>query len=249
MMLAGAVPEARQLSLCSRVVFVDWHGVLSLDPFWTSIRRNPRHPLMPVLESRVAEVLAGESSFRWMRGGLSSDDVVAGMGLCLDRRFGRDFLRRRLADDCAGMSVNLDLLKRLSAVRTDAALVLATDNMDCFADAFARARASRRRPAPDRPPTLHRWAAVFDDLLCSSDLGRLKAEDPVGFFGPWLAGRGLRFGDAILVDDRADNCAAFERAGGRALRWAIGDNADAVQSSLALWLAGPPAQATRPDAA
>ena len=28
----------QQLALWRRVVFVDWHGVLSRDPFWISIR-------------------------------------------------------------------------------------------------------------------------------------------------------------------------------------------------------------------
>jgi len=28
-----------------KVIFVDWHGVLSRDPFWISILRNAWHPL------------------------------------------------------------------------------------------------------------------------------------------------------------------------------------------------------------
>ena len=72
--------------------------------------------------------------------------------------------------------------------------------MDCFV-AAARAR---------------RDIGFCDELLASSDLGVLKAEDPARFFGPWLDRHGLSFADAILVDDSPRNCVAFELYGGRA---------------------------------
>ena len=31
----------KQVPLSGRVIFSDWHGALSRDPFWTSIRRSP----------------------------------------------------------------------------------------------------------------------------------------------------------------------------------------------------------------
>jgi hypothetical protein len=65
--------------------------------------------------------------------------------------------------------------------------------------------------------TLADWAAICDDIICSSDVAALKADDPRAFSGPWLERHGLGFPDAMLIDDRADNCAAFTgRPGGPA---------------------------------
>jgi hypothetical protein len=70
--------------------------------------------------------------------------------------------------------------------------------------------------------TLADWAVICDDIICSSDVAALKADDPQAFFGPWLGRHGLRFPDAVLIDDRADNCAAFTTCGGAAIQWNIG---------------------------
>ncbi len=43
-------------------MFVDWHGVLSRDPFWTSIRQSTTHPLRGQLEAGLAGVFAKESA-------------------------------------------------------------------------------------------------------------------------------------------------------------------------------------------
>jgi hypothetical protein len=58
----------------------------------------------------------------------------------------------------------------------------------------------------------------------------LKSEDPRAFFGPWPTTYGLSFADAVLIDERADNCAAFTGQGGAAIQWKMGtdDVSDAV---------------------
>jgi FMN phosphatase YigB (HAD superfamily) len=66
--------------------------------------------------------------------------------------------------------------------------------------------------------------ARCDDIVCSSDVGTLKSENPHAFFGPWLARSGLTFADAVLIDDRTDNCEAFAAQGGQALQWKLGTN-------------------------
>ncbi len=66
-------------------------------------------------------------------------------------------------------------------------MVIATDNMDCFARAFEQAQRRRRSPASERE-TLADWAVICDDLICSSHVAALKGEDPQAFFGP-MAGR------------------------------------------------------------
>jgi FMN phosphatase YigB (HAD superfamily) len=232
-----------QVPLSGRVIFSDWHGVLSRDPFWVSIRGSATHPLHAQLEAGMAGVFASpDTANEWMKGLLSSDQVIADMGIQLDRRFRDDFLGRRLDIDCARMTVNAELFEVLRAIRADAMVVIATDNMDCFARAFENARHHSRRRPRERE-TLADWAVICDDIICSSQAGTLKNEDPRAFFGPWLAEHGLSFADAVLVDDRADNCQAFTSQGGAAIQWKMGTQpvSDAV-ASLQKWLdtcAGP----------
>lgn len=220
-----------------RVVFVDWHGVLSCDPFWASIRDEARHPLHPQLVESLESIFAGEKAHAWMKGRLSSAQIIEDMGIKLDRRFRDDFLQRRLLTDCARMRVDVALSELLREVRTIASIVVATDNMDCFADTFRRVR-STRRPAVHRPAaTLAQWASSCDDMICSSDIAALKSEGSAGFFGPWLTRHGITFHDALLIDDSATNCADFRQQGGTALCWRSGVN-DITEAATALsrWL-------------
>ncbi|MDG4790173.1 hypothetical protein O7626_30350 [Micromonospora sp. WMMD1102] len=214
----------RQVPLGGRVIFVDWHGVLSRDPFWMSIRDSAAHPLRAQLEANLANVFSreGGTANEWMKGLLSSEQIIEAMDIRLDRRFRDDFLSRRLYVDCARMRVNVELFDVLRTMKAMALVVIATDNMDCFVDTFDKARNRRTRPPSPQSETLAEWAFTCDDIICSSNVAALKSEDPVGFFGPWLAQTGLNFADAILVDDRADNCAAFRERGGATLQWKMG---------------------------
>lgn len=48
----------KQPPLFQRIIFVDWHGVISKDPFWTSILQDDSHPLRPQLEQKLGELFA-----------------------------------------------------------------------------------------------------------------------------------------------------------------------------------------------
>jgi hypothetical protein len=227
-----------QVPLSGRVIFSDWHGVLSRDPFWTSIRNCATHPLHKQLEAGMAGVFdpARNTANEWMKGLLSSGQVIAEMGIQLRGRFMDDFLARRLDLDCGRMKVNVGLFEVLRVMRAEAMVVIATDNMDCFERAFTRARSRRRRPGRERE-TLADWAVICDDIICSSQAGALKSEDPQTFFGPWLAIHGVGFADAVLIDDRADNCAAFTAQGGTAIQWKMGtSDISEATSRLRQWL-------------
>ncbi len=227
-----------QVPLPRRVIFSDWHGVLSRDPFWTSIRLSATHPLHAQLEAGMAGVFdpARNTANEWMTGLLSSDQVIAEMGVQLRGPFRDDFLTRRLDLDCARMKVNAELFEVLRLIRAEAMVVVATDNMDCFARAFEHARSRKRRRSKDRETSAD-WAVICDDIICSSQAGTLKSEDPQAFFGPWLDTHWIGFADAVLIDDRADNCAAFASQGGTAIQWKMGtSDISEVTSRLRQWL-------------
>jgi len=239
------VVQQPALALWRRVVFVDWHGVLSRAPYWSTILSDRRHPLHQALRARLgrlfsdADLLGG-----WMTGQLSTTDVVDRLGITEGTRYTPEHLRRHLERDCRTMRVNTDLLTVLRVARDRAFVVIATDNVDCFAETFRRITA-RRTGRPDAlaevppPDSFAAWAATCDDLVCSSEVGALKA-DPLAFFGAYLRACDLGFADALLIDDRSDNCEAFRAAGGTALRWTMhADPLAEVIRTLDAWLDTP----------
>ena len=229
-----------QLGLWQRAIFLDWHGVLSREPFWGSIRGSATHPLSVPLEQEFASVLRDVLMLNWMRGQESAETVVSRLSIRLDNRYRDDFLLRRLREDCRRMRGDPAVAEALRVFNASAMVVVATDNADCFAEAFERSRnaGARRR---DGVANLSEWARITDGLLCSSALGTLKAESPSGFFGPWLRRHGMTFADAVLVDDREDNCEAFEGSGGHAIRWRLGtDSVGSLVGALRSWLTSTP---------
>jgi FMN phosphatase YigB (HAD superfamily) len=190
-----------QLTLWPRVLFVDWHGVLSKAPLWYSIRWNVRHPFRVRLESKTA-ALFGEhwqTVDDWMRGRYTSAEIVDLLAIERPRSAGEDYFLRRLYRDCKVMPLHEPLIDALRYATASWNVVIATDNMDCLVT-MARQRRDIR--------------SFSDDLISSSEVGVLKAEDPVRFFGAWLDRHGLSFTNAVLLDDGKDNCRAFEQAGG-----------------------------------
>jgi hypothetical protein len=102
--------------------------------------------------------------------------------------------------------------------------------------AFDHARNRKRHRNKDRE-TLADWAVICDDIICSSQAGALKSEAPQSFFGPWPTAHGVGFTDAVLIDDRADNCATFTAQGGTAIQWKMGtDNIADLAAQLRQWL-------------
>lgn len=185
-------------------VFVDWHGVLCRDVFWFSILNDSSHPYHGRLRKATEQLFQNSPGLvqAWMRGQISSEDIIRSLGVRLDRRCRPDFLRRRLTDDCRRMTAHPQLLRELQVVRRDSFVVLATDNMDCFVE--------RLRVGKD-------LESVIDVVLCSAQLGLLKTDGVDKFFGPWLEAHRLDFTNALLLDDNADICAAFVSAGGKAI--------------------------------
>jgi hypothetical protein len=229
----------KQLPLFRRMIFVDWHGVVSNDPFWNSILTNETHPVRARLKTKLGQLFGSRDvANSWMRGHISSQEVISLFRLGTGIRFGDDFMAARLARDCGNMVTDQSLLRTLARLRPMIPLFVATDNMDCFSRAFVHARSKRRKVGVERHGApLSAWARICDGIICSSDVGVLKAEDPRRFFGPTLQGCGLDFSDALLIDDRADNCNAFRALGGEAIQWKTGDgDVERLAVSIYSWL-------------
>jgi hypothetical protein len=233
------------LDLWRRVVFVDWHGVLSRAPYWSTILSDPRHPLHRALRVRLARLYSDAGMLaEWMTGSLSTVDLVERLEITAGTRYTPDQMRRHLERDCRNMRVNVDMMRVLRVVRDRAFVVIASDNVDCFAQTYRRLTGRRRGmdPMTEIPPpdSLGAWATSCDDLVCSSEVGALKTDAPA-FYGSYLRTCGLTFADALLIDDRSDNCAAFRAAGGIALRWTMyADPLAEVSGTLRSWLDGVP---------
>lgn len=196
----------RSPRIAARAVFIDWHGVLSDDLFWWTIVSSPDHWFHADLAGAVHELFTERRSLveSWMRGQATAEEVVATLRGPDDKRCREGYLLRRLRADCARMRVRSTVLDVVRALPPLTLTLIATDNMECFAESAGRI------------PPLH----AFDGVACSSDLGVLKAEDPEAFFGAVLSDHGLEPHHALLVDDSAANCGAFEAWGGTALHFA-----------------------------
>lgn len=205
-----------------KVIFVDWHGVLSCDPFWLSIIRNQHHPLHHRLSAATEMLFQDEARIHdWMRGDITADQIVHSLQVTFDDAFPSDYLSRRLVEDCRLMLVNHQLVQLLRDVQKQGvAVVLATDNMDCFFKSLQRARqlSIQSGDVNNETTPFISTARMFDDVLCSSRQRVLKREDPQRFYGGWIRTHALDFSKILLLDDLEINCAAFRSTGGTAIR-------------------------------
>lgn len=196
--------------LWQRVLFVDFNGVLNHDPFWSSILTAKAHEMRVPVQSFVRRVFSDEAFVRdWMRGVHSAEDAIRRFDAPTLPKAKECFMLKRLIQDCISMRLDGEIVRVLQRIRQHSLVVLATDNMDCFVNAIDENREIRNS---------------FDDVLCSCEVGALK-EEPEHFFAPWLKRHRRSFRDAILVDDSAQNCQAFEEAGGSAIHFTQTDSA------------------------
>jgi len=209
-----------QLPFWSRVIFIDWNGVLCKDVFWFSILSNKKHPYHKLLNNATLALFHEypDRVNEWMRGELTSEEIIKSLSLQLDRRYRSDFLARRLAQDIRGMKVQQDLLQELRNLAECCFIVLATDNMDCFIEQIGK---------------IGEVTNTVDAVLCSSIMGILKGENTTEFFQPWLKAHNLTFKDSLLIDDDALNCKSFVASEGTAIWF---QSAKSTIESIQVWL-------------
>ncbi|QDU53562.1 HAD family hydrolase [Gimesia panareensis] len=227
----------------NKVIFVDWHGVLSCDPFWLSILRNTEHPLHQRLNDATETLFSDESLIHdWMRGDVSANQVIDRLDVKMDDSFPADYLSRKLVEDCQLMQVNQRLIQILREIRQQGiGIVLATDNMDCFQEALQDANGQRpltTQSVEGATVSFRHAAQLFDEVLCSCSQRVLKRENPERFYGSWLSAHALDYRDALLLDDLEVNCRTFQRAGGTAIQITdqrSGNDANLLPSQIQDW--------------
>lgn len=195
-------PWNRMFAVCEQVVFVDWHGVLSEARFWTSVRNHPAITSQVDFDDALADLFTSEAVNDWMRGELTTRDIISRFLVSDDDHALVEFFEQQVIRECAASTTRRRLVQTLKLLKPSHHVVLATDNMDCFSAAL---------------PVRRDLMSVFDDYLTSADIGVLKAEDPGRFFLPWLDEHGIPVEAAVLIDDRAKNCARFTELGGQAI--------------------------------
>ncbi len=175
------------------VLFIDFDGTLCHDRFWRSLGPDHSKKIQSSLFSQDLRLVTD-----WMKGAYSSEEVNEKLALTLNVPFG--FLWETFVKDCAGMSVDEAVLKKVNGLRKKYKTVLITDNMDCF-ERFT-------------VPAL-KLDEYFDVIVCSSKEKMLKNEDGGKLFRDVM----LRFdgipAQSILIDDSKRSCSTFEALGGR----------------------------------
>ena len=190
------------LDIYDGVVFVDWHGVLSSRRFWSTMAASEMNE--DNRAGRIAELFASSEVEPWMLGDVTTEKVLSELGVSE-----ADIPRwvEAVIQECISARPNRLVLEVLRELRGSNYLVLASDNMDCFAAAM---------------PRRHDLPQIFDDYLISSEVGALK-KYPHSFFGPWLRRHNLSFLHATLLDDSIENCAAFSAIGGNSVAFVGGE--------------------------
>jgi FMN phosphatase YigB (HAD superfamily) len=192
--------------------------------------------MQPALSGALARLFEEDVHIanRWMLGEITFMDVIEKMDLPPIEAMSNDHLGELLIQDCMQMRVNVELMEVLVEHQHSVRLVIATDNMDCFSRAF-RALQLAGPEHTDAHDSLRRWIDTWHGMISSSDVGTLKGLDPKHFYSATLDSFGLDFSNALLIDDREDNCDAFRSVGGTAIRWHMDDGIGLLRAQLGSW--------------
>ena len=189
-----------------KILFVDFNGVISYEPFWKSMCAED-HPLHRFYEPIEGLLFRGENKIEglvddWMLGKYTSEQVHQ----LLSERTGAPYqpIFELFCEDCGRLDISKQILQGIQALRKNWHCILRTDNMDTF-DRFT---------LPANPYL----AEAFDEVHCSYSLRQLKKTDGGKYFVTTATRLGIGMGSCALIDDSGSNCRLFESLGGRAYR-------------------------------
>ena len=184
-----------------KILFIDFDGVLSNMHFWHSLK-NPHHKLHNHLPS-IKKFLFKENIDlvkNWMLGKHSSEYIHAFISENLNISY--SLLFETFKKDCKNMKVSKKILNKLTYLKNDYYLILATGNMDSF-DRFTL-------------PSEKNISQIFNEIHNSFKLGLLKTSNNGEYFKKVITDRKTFFDKCCLVDDSRKTCDLFESLGGKA---------------------------------
>ncbi len=183
------------------ILFLDFNGVLSYDPFWTSLR-DTKHSLHPYYETIETYLFKDNISIviDWMVGKYTSEEIHEILKKEINIPY--EELFAVFCEDCSNIDISEKILKKIQTLREFYSCILVTDNMDSF-DRFT---------IPHNPQLV----ASFDRIDNSYTMGRFKKSDNGRYFVEQVEERQVVMENCILIDDSKDNCTLFESIGGRA---------------------------------
>ncbi|NBV28044.1 hypothetical protein EBS02_03350 [bacterium] len=189
--------------MSKRLIFVDYNGVLSYDPFWKSLL-DEKHELNSYLQD-IEHYLFKENFhivIDWMVGKYNSEEIhkIISDDLNLDYHL----LLETFVRDCEQMVISDLILEKLKPLKKDFTLILATGNMDSF-DRFT---------LPN-----HRYLfEIFDEIHNSYNLGLLKTSNNGEYFTRVSRKYNIDPNDTYLIDDSGSTCKTFSSFGGKAFK-------------------------------
>lgn len=201
------------MSDTSRLLFVDFNGVLSCDPYWKSLR-DVSHPLHRFAETVERFVFTEQPELfrQWMLGQHTAETfhalVAQGTGVPYQDLF------ESFVQDCAAMDVSENLIEKLRGMKRGFRIILATANTDAL----------------ERYIIPHNTSAfdVFDVVDNSFHIGRLKHTDGGAYFTDRAAREGISLHRAYLLEDSERTCDVFRALGGTA--FLVKDEAAALRA-------------------
>ena len=179
-----------------KTLFIDFDGTICFDLFWRSLDSKIKQKITDFLFVSNQELIN-----RWMMGSYNSEEIHSKLSDALEVDY--EYVWDVFIKDCKEMTIRARTIDLLQEARQTYRTVLITDNMDCF-DRFTA-------------PSLDLYN-YFDCIENSYNYGMLKSEQGGGFFKKVLHLRQINIEDAILIDNSNDNCAAFERLGGKSIK-------------------------------
>ncbi len=183
------------------ILFLDFNGVLSYDPFWTSLR-DTKHSLHPYYEKIETYLFKDNISIviDWMIGKYTSEEIHEILKKEINIPY--EELFAVFCEDCSNIDISEKILNKIQTLREFYSCILVTDNMDSF----------------DRFTITHnpQLAASFDRIDNSYTMGRFKKSNNGRYFVEQVEERQTVMENCILIDDSKNNCTLFESIGGRA---------------------------------
>lgn len=180
------------------LLFIDWDGTLSNGRFWERLGQT-----QPEQYERIQKCLFVENSAlvdAWMRGELNSEHICE--RLSDQTGINHKLIWTELVSSCETMEFEYAFRDAIRSLQQRFRCILATDNMDCFSRFTVQAL---------------KLNELFDDILISSDLRRLKNDENGKMFLTYVKSAESNFSRATCIDDSSATCRLFESLGGRAI--------------------------------